>query len=161
MRTPILYLANSWTKFKMLLTSNRFLYLIRFLLLSFPLIPQFIAHFWPICLLLFTLLYWLPVAQKWELLLKAGKGRTGKEGKDGGTASPGKSSILSKNHRKRWFRASGNKIQYDFFRKISYFCKNKFPLCLRMAEIRHLSFLWKIRISIGRLCTFSEVNLKC
>ena len=67
MRTPILYLANRWTKFKMLLTSNRFLYLIRFLLLSFPLIPQFIAQFRSICLFLCSSPYFLPVATKWEL----------------------------------------------------------------------------------------------
>ena len=64
---PILYLANHWTKFKMLLTSNRFLYLIRFLLLSFPLIPQFIAQFRSICLFLCSSPYFLPVATKWEL----------------------------------------------------------------------------------------------
>ena len=45
MRDQIMYLAIRWTKFKMLLTPNRFLDLIRFLLISFPLIPQFIAHF--------------------------------------------------------------------------------------------------------------------
>ena len=67
MRTPILYLANRRTKFKMLLTSNRFLYLIRFLLLSFPLIPQFIAQFRSICLFLCSSPYFLPVATKWEL----------------------------------------------------------------------------------------------
>ena len=118
-------LANRWTEFKMLLTSNRFLDLRRFLLLQFPLIPQFIAHFWPICLLLFTLLYWLPVAQKWELLLKAGKGRKGGRGKKGKMAAlllPVKAPFLSENHRKRRFRASGNKIRCDFSRKISYFC---------------------------------------
>ena len=155
MRAQILYLANRWTKFEMVLTANRFLDLIRFLLLYYPLIPQFIAQFWSICLLLFTPPLWGPVAQKWELLLsrKREKGRMGKEGKDGcNTASSGKSSILSENHRKWGFRASGNKIRYDFFRKMSYFCKNNFLLCRRMAEIRHLSFLWKIRISIGRLC---------
>ena len=64
MRTPILYLANHWTKFKMLLKSNRFLYLIRFLLLSFPLIPQFIAQFRSICLFLCSSPYFLPVATK-------------------------------------------------------------------------------------------------
>ena len=67
MRAPILYLDNRWTKFKMLLTSNRFLYLIRFLLLSFPLIPQFIAQFRSICLFLCSSPYFLPVATKWEL----------------------------------------------------------------------------------------------
>ena len=67
MRAQILYLANRWTKFKMLLTSNRFLYLIRFLLLSFPLIPQFIAQFRSICLFLCSSPYFLPVATKWEL----------------------------------------------------------------------------------------------
>ena len=52
MRGQILYLANRWTEFEMLLTSNRFLDLIRFLLQSFPPIPQFIAQFRPICLIL-------------------------------------------------------------------------------------------------------------
>ena len=64
MRTPILHLANHWTKFKMLLTSNRFLYLIRFLLLSFPLIPQFIAQFRSICLFLCSSPYFWSVATK-------------------------------------------------------------------------------------------------
>ena len=159
MRATILYLANRWTKFEIILTSNRYFHLIRFLLLSFPPIPQFIAQFWQICLFPFTPPFWVPVAQKWELLLsrKREKGRMGKEGKDGcNTASSGKSSILSENHRKWGFRASGNKIRYDFFRKISYFCWNNFLLCRRMAEIRHLSFLWKIRISIGRLCRWTQ-----
>ena len=48
MRDTIIYLANRWIKFEMLLTSNRFLDLIRFLLQSFPPIPQFIAQFRPI-----------------------------------------------------------------------------------------------------------------
>ena len=47
MRDTILYLANRWTKFEMLLTWNRFLNWIRFLLLSFSLISQFIAQFRP------------------------------------------------------------------------------------------------------------------
>ena len=67
MRATILYLANRWTKFKMILTQSRFLYLIRFLLLSFPLIPQFIAQFRSICLFLCSSPYFLPVATKWEL----------------------------------------------------------------------------------------------
>ena len=48
MRATILYLANHWTEFEMLLTPLRFLYLVMFSLLAFPLIPQFIAHFWEI-----------------------------------------------------------------------------------------------------------------
>ena len=46
-----LYLANHWTEFEMLLISNTFLDLIRFLLQSFPPIPQFIAQLRPICLI--------------------------------------------------------------------------------------------------------------
>ena len=49
MRATILYLANHWTEFEMLLTPLRFLYLVMFSLLAFPSIPQFIAHFWQIC----------------------------------------------------------------------------------------------------------------
>jgi len=49
MRATILYLANRWTEFEMLLTPHRFLYLVMFSLLAFPSIPQFIAHFWQIC----------------------------------------------------------------------------------------------------------------
>ena len=45
MRGQILYLANRWTEFDMLLTSNRFLDLIRFLLQSFPPILQILAQF--------------------------------------------------------------------------------------------------------------------
>ena len=45
MRATILYLANPWMDFKMLFTTNIFLYLVKFLLLTFPLISQFIAHF--------------------------------------------------------------------------------------------------------------------
>ena len=45
MRPTILYLANHWTEFEMLLTPLRFLYLVMFSLLAFPSIPQFIAHF--------------------------------------------------------------------------------------------------------------------
>ena len=48
MRATILYLANHWTEFEMLLTPLRFLYLVMFSLLAFPSIPQFIAHFWQI-----------------------------------------------------------------------------------------------------------------
>ena len=48
MRATILYLANRWTEFEMLLTPLRFLYLVMFSLLAFPSIPQFIAHFWQI-----------------------------------------------------------------------------------------------------------------
>ena len=48
MRATILYLANPWTEFEMLLTPLRFLYLVMFSLLAFPSIPQFIAHFWQI-----------------------------------------------------------------------------------------------------------------
>ena len=45
MRATILYLANLWMDFKMLFTTNIFLYLVKFLLLTCPLISQFIAHF--------------------------------------------------------------------------------------------------------------------
>ena len=45
MRATILYLANRWTEFEMLLTPLRLLYLVMFSLLSFPSLPQFIAHF--------------------------------------------------------------------------------------------------------------------
>ena len=45
MRVTILYLANRWTEFEMLLTPLRLLYLVMFSLLAFPPIPQFIAHF--------------------------------------------------------------------------------------------------------------------
>ena len=48
MRATILYLANHWTEFEMLLTPLRFLYLVMFSLLAFPSIPQSIAHFWQI-----------------------------------------------------------------------------------------------------------------
>ena len=48
MRATILYLANPWTEFEMLLTPLRFLYLVMFSLLAFSSIPQFIAHFWQI-----------------------------------------------------------------------------------------------------------------
>ena len=49
MRATILYLANHWTEFEMLLTPHRFLYLVMFSFLAFPSISQFIAHFWQIC----------------------------------------------------------------------------------------------------------------
>ena len=45
MRATILYLANLWMDFKMLFTTNIFLYLVKVLLLTCPLISQFIAHF--------------------------------------------------------------------------------------------------------------------
>ena len=56
MRATILYLANRWIEFEMLLTPHRFLYLVMFSLLAFPSIPQFIAHFWQICSFLCTAL---------------------------------------------------------------------------------------------------------
>ena len=49
MRATILYLGNHWMDSKMLLTPNRFLYLVIYLLLAFPWIPQFIAQFCSIC----------------------------------------------------------------------------------------------------------------
>ena len=48
MRATILYLANRWTEFEMLLTPLRFLYLVMFSLLAFPSIPQFIVQSRPI-----------------------------------------------------------------------------------------------------------------
>ena len=49
MRAPILYLANRWMDSKMLLTPNRFSYLVILLLVAFHWIPQFIAQFCSIC----------------------------------------------------------------------------------------------------------------
>ena len=49
MRAPILYLANRWMDSKMLLTPNRFLYLMVGLLLPFYWILKSKAHFWLIC----------------------------------------------------------------------------------------------------------------
>ena len=128
MRTPILYLANRWTKFKMLLTSNRFLYLIRFLLLSFPLIPQFIAQFRSICLFLCSSPYFLPVATKWELeqsmhcpfmpllplfsFLSFWKNKMVEQ----------KGPQILELEGLRGFRASGDKIGSYFHWKISFFC---------------------------------------
>ena len=54
MRATILYLSNLWMDFKMLFTTNIFLYLVKVLLLTCPLISQFIAHFWSICPFLCT-----------------------------------------------------------------------------------------------------------
>ena len=54
MRCTILYLANRWMDFKMLLTPNSFFHLRRVLLLPFGWIPQFIAQFWCICPILCT-----------------------------------------------------------------------------------------------------------
>ena len=48
-RAPILYLANRWMDSKMLLTPNRFSYLVILLLVAFHWIPQFIAQFCSIC----------------------------------------------------------------------------------------------------------------
>ena len=68
---------------------------------------------------------------------------------------PGKAPIFMQNPKngrkqvfKRFIILKGN----DLYEKIRYFCQNNFLLYLRMAEIRHLSFLCKIRISVGRLC---------
>ena len=49
MRAPILYLANRWLDSKMLLTPNRFSYLVILLLVAFHWIPQFIALICSIC----------------------------------------------------------------------------------------------------------------
>ena len=49
MRASILYLANRWMDSKMLLTPNRFSYLVILLLVAFHWIPQFIAQFCSIC----------------------------------------------------------------------------------------------------------------
>ena len=54
MRGTILYLANRWMDFKMLSTPNRFLDLLRVLLLLFCWIPQFILQIWLICQFLCT-----------------------------------------------------------------------------------------------------------
>ena len=54
MRGTILYHANRWMDFKMLSTPNRFLDLLRVLLLPFCWIPQLIAQFLSICPLLCT-----------------------------------------------------------------------------------------------------------
>ena len=56
MRASILYLANPWTEFEMLITPLRFLYLVMFSLLAFPSIPQFIANFLQICSFLCSVL---------------------------------------------------------------------------------------------------------
>ena len=107
------------------------IYLIRFLLLSFPLIPQFIAQFWPICLFLFTPPFWLAVAQKWEFSLSR-QGRKGRMGREsfplflhGISASPRKTPFFRKNIPK--IGESGHlELQYIkrkwFLQKIRYFC---------------------------------------
>ena len=61
MRATILYLANLWMDFKMLFTTNIFLYLVKVLLLTCPLISQFIAHFWSICPFLCTASFTIPI----------------------------------------------------------------------------------------------------
>ena len=61
MRATILYLANLWMDFKMLFTTNIFLYLVKFLLLTFPLISQSIAHFCSICPFLCTASFTIPI----------------------------------------------------------------------------------------------------
>ena len=53
----------------------------------------------------------------------------------------------------RGLRVLGNKIRSDFYPKIRYFCKENFFVSQRMAEIRQLSFWWKTRNLIGRLCS--------
>ena len=67
MRAPFLYLGNGWMDSKMLLTPNTLTYFMLLLLLPFPQILQFIAHFWPFCLFLCSNLNLSPVATKWEL----------------------------------------------------------------------------------------------
>ena len=49
MGAPILHLANRWIDSKMLLTPNRFSYLVILLTVAFHWIPQFIAQFCSIC----------------------------------------------------------------------------------------------------------------
>ena len=61
MRATILYLANLWMDFKMLFTTNIFLYLVKVLLLACPLTSQFIAHFWSICPFLCTASFTIPI----------------------------------------------------------------------------------------------------
>ena len=61
MRATIQYLANLWMDFKMLFTTNIFSYLVKVLLLTCPLISQFIAHFWSICPFLCTASFTIPI----------------------------------------------------------------------------------------------------
>ena len=128
MRATILYLANHWTEFEMLLTPHRFLYLVMFSLLAFPSIPQFIAHFWQICPSLCTapFLIQIPIEMRaaakhaqpimpllplfsflsfWENKMEEQKR----------SSNPWIKGL-------RGFRVLSNKIWNDFFQKISYFC---------------------------------------
>ena len=89
MRDEILYLANRWTEFEMLLTSNRFLDLIRFLLQSFPPIPQFIAQFRPIYALSFLILF--PIEMR-----APAEQQESKKGRMGEKSFPCKSRVASK-----------------------------------------------------------------
>ena len=146
----------------MLLTPNRFLDLMGFLLLPVCWIPQFTAHFWLICQFLCSAPFLFLVAQKWEFQQSSRKTRKGGWVK---ILSILKQNCMQNqlNPESQWkwgFRASGNKIGSYFYWKISYFCWNNFCLCQRMAEIRHLSFLCKILNSIGRLCTQSKTTCR-
>ena len=62
----------------------------------------------------------------------------------------------------KWdYWASNHRIGSDFYQKIRHFRYNNSFLCQRMAEIRQLSFWWKIRILIGRLCSKSIFLKTC